>query len=171
MEDIQYIINMLAANKEVFSALLANSFSDEYQWQQRPDKWSLLEIVCHLRDEEKEDFRTRIQFIFDSPDTAPPAIDPPGWVEQRNYNSQDFDKVVHDFITEREHSIIWITDLQNPDWLATCNLASYSDRSAKLYLTNWLAHDYLHIKQITRLRYDYLHHSSGLPLEYAGKWV
>lgn len=42
--------------------------------------------------------------------------------------------------------------------------------SAKLFLTNWLAHDYLHIRQVNRMRYLYLKTQTGIPLDYAGDY-
>jgi len=42
--------------------------------------------------------------------------------------------------------------------------------SAKFILANWLAHDYLHIRQITRLKYDYLQDIPNENLSYAGNW-
>ena len=37
-------------------------------------------------------------------------------------------------------------------------------------LTSWLAHDYLHIRQVLRLRHNYLMHASKEDLRYAGEW-
>jgi len=42
--------------------------------------------------------------------------------------------------------------------------------SASLFLSNWLAHDYLHIKQIIALKYKFLEQFSGVSIKYAGDW-
>jgi hypothetical protein len=42
--------------------------------------------------------------------------------------------------------------------------------SARLFLHNWLAHDYLHIRQINRLKFAYLKAHSDISLDYAGAW-
>ena len=42
--------------------------------------------------------------------------------------------------------------------------------TAKLVLFNWLAHDYFHFRQITRLKFEYLREVGGEPLDYAGRW-
>ena len=165
------MINQLAVNKETLASSLSNTTPEAFTWKQKPYKWCLLEILCHLLDEEREDFRTRIQYIFDTPDKAPPGINPPAWVADRNYMDQKYDDVLNGFLKERESSINWLNNLTSPDWLATCQSPQFSDRSAKFYLTNWVAHDLLHIKQITRLRYDYLNHTTGISLDYAGNWV
>jgi uncharacterized protein YutE (UPF0331/DUF86 family) len=42
--------------------------------------------------------------------------------------------------------------------------------SAKMIFKNWLAHDYLHIRQIIRLKFEYLKGFTGENLSYAGDW-
>jgi hypothetical protein len=42
--------------------------------------------------------------------------------------------------------------------------------TAMLFLSNWLAHDYLHIRQIIKLKFDYLEKMTGEGLSYAGDW-
>jgi len=56
----QIIINRLAENKQVFVALLLNIPHELAIWQPGDKKWSMLEIINHLYDEEREDFRCRL---------------------------------------------------------------------------------------------------------------
>jgi hypothetical protein len=42
--------------------------------------------------------------------------------------------------------------------------------TARSFLTNWLAHDYLHLRQILRIKHHYLKTESGESLSYAGAW-
>ncbi len=37
-------------------------------------------------------------------------------------------------------------------------------------MTNWLAHDLLHMRQIIKIKYLYLEQSSNVDLHYAGAW-
>ena len=55
----QIIIQKLAKNRALYKILLNNVPEAEFLWKINPEKWCLLEIVCHLFDEEREDFRTR----------------------------------------------------------------------------------------------------------------
>jgi hypothetical protein len=41
---------------------------------------------------------------------------------------------------------------------------------AKIFLANWLAHDYLHIRQIIRYQFEYLKVKTEVDLNYAGNW-
>lgn len=170
MTSPQEIISRLARNREVFSHLLANVTLEQVHWSQEPAKWSLLLTVCHLRDEEREDFRTRLRMVLESPGQPFPGINPAGWVVDRQYGAQDFATVMREFLDERERSIHWLEGLQQPSWDNATIHHSLGPMSGHFILANWLAHDYLHIRQITRLHYDYLHHAYGQPLNYAGYW-
>jgi hypothetical protein len=38
--------------------------ADDYRWKPPDGAWSILEIVCHLADEEEIDFRARLESIL-----------------------------------------------------------------------------------------------------------
>lgn len=73
------IANHLTENLPVFRDLLSNMTNEEYLYRPAPEKWCALEIVCHLVDEEREDFRARTRHVLEQPDAPLPSIDPVGW--------------------------------------------------------------------------------------------
>jgi hypothetical protein len=164
------IIQELIRNKLVFNELLTGLTDKEFLWKQNSDKWCLLEIICHLYDEEREDFRTRTKQVLESPELPLPKIDPVGWVIERKYLQQNFSEKLKDFLSEREQSVKWLQSLKNPKWENAYNHPKLGKMTAKLILANWLAHDYLHIRQITKLKYDHLKSKSDEDLSYAGNW-
>lgn len=169
----RYIIDQLAQHQDVFTHLLMIQNKNEILWKQTPDKWCLLEIVCHLIDEEKEDFRNRVKVCLESPGKTPFPINPEGWVKSKSYIKQDYEVKVSQFLEERSHSISWLKSLGDPQilqWKNGFTHVKLGFLTAEDFLRNWLAHDYLHIKQITRLKYDYLASISGETLHYAGVW-
>lgn len=168
--DYNYIIDNLNYNKDVFKKLLSCNIKTEYLWKASSDKWCLLEIVCHLYDEEREDFRTRVKYTLETPELAAPPIDPIGWVTSREYIKQDYLSMLNKFLEERVNSIKWLRSLESPDWDNAYKHPKFGPMSAKMFVTNWLAHDYLHIRQIIKLKLDYLKNISGESLIYAGEW-
>ena len=164
------IIQKLSNNQEVYKALLLDLNEEEYLWKQKPSKWCLLEIVCHLYDEEREDFRARVGYILNDPSQELPPIDPTGWVHDRKYIQQDFQTMLNKFLLERRDSIKWLESLKAPQWHNSFEHDFFGEMSAKMFLANWLAHDQLHIKQILKLKFDYLKVYTHETLIYAGKW-
>lgn len=166
-----YIIEQLENNTATFRHLLEAIPKEEYLWKPQPEKWCLLEVVCHLYDEEREDFRTRVKQVLENPELPLKPIDPEGWVSSRKYIEQDYDEKLNAFLTERELSVDWLRSLNNPKWDNAHNHPKFGPHTAALFFTNWLAHDYLHIRQIIGLKHAYLKEmSQQQDLNYAGKW-
>ena len=81
--NLAYAIDRLNQNAVAIQALVT---VDEAQarWRPAPDEWSILEVLSHLVDEEREDFRQRLDYTLHRPGEAWPATDPPGWVISRS---------------------------------------------------------------------------------------
>lgn len=167
---MDFVIKQLDNNKEVFFDLLKNVDKDQILWKQQPVKWCLLEIVCHLYDEEREDFRFRTKWTLERPGEVPPPFDQISWVTERNYMDQDYDAVVGNFFDERTRSVKWLNSLVEPSWDNAFEHPKLGKMTAKYFLNNWLAHDYLHMRQILKLKFDFLRQHSGDRLDYAGPW-
>lgn len=167
---VDQIISQLANNKQVFNDLLKSTDQSVAKWKPSEEHWGLLEVVGHLCDEEKLDFKARIRQIFDHPELPPPSVKPLELVVAHKYAEQEFDLQLTRFIDERTDSIKYLEGVANNNWSAHSTASGFEERTAFFYLTNWLAHDILHIKQIIRLQYDYLSFATDIPLEYAGTW-
>ncbi len=167
--ETNYIIDALERHAGAFEAAFRNAPVAERTFRTAPGKWNLHEIICHLHDEEREDFRTRVKHILDGRQDPMPPIDPPGWVKERDYEGQPYDDVLDRFIAERRQSVAWLRGLQAPAWDHTYRHPKFGEWTADFLLANWLAHDYLHLRQISRVKYLYLKSLSG-GLDYAGDW-
>ena len=168
--DQSKIIDELSRNREVFRSLLTDTQPDEFSWKPRPDKWCLLEVVCHLYDEEREDFKARVKHCLENPEDELASIDPVGWVTARKYLEQNFEEKLDTFLSERGTSIKWLESFENPQWQNAIDHPKLGKMSAKQFLSNWLAHDFIHIRQIIKIRYAYLDEYGSDSLKYAGNW-
>ena len=168
--DVNFIISELRKNKYIFRELLHNLEKELIVWKSSPQKWCLLEIICHLYDEEREDFKDRLKSTLEKPGEEFRKIDPAGWVTSRKYMNNNFDERLNSFLSERDHSIEYLLQLKNPEWDNYFEHHKFGKMTAKLFFTNWLAHDYLHIRQIIKLKYDFLSITTNEKLNYAGDW-
>jgi hypothetical protein len=166
----EHIIKELNRNVDVFRDLLSGIKGDFIFWKQNPEKWCLLEIICHLFDEEREDFRARVKHILENPKLPMNPINPVDWVTERKYIKQNYDFMINNFLDERRISVEWLSELDSQNRENVHIHPKLGELSARMILANWLAHDYLHIRQIVRLKYDYLKSISGENLSYAGDW-
>ena len=167
---IENLINELENNKIIFRSLLENINEKAISWKLSEDKWSILEITCHLYDEEREDFRARIDHILKTPQLTMPSINPQEWVYDRNYSGQNYPERVKEFLNERSKSIAWLQEVVNENWQETYMHPKVGPVTAELILVNWIAHDYLHIRQLIKNKYMFLKLHNSVPLDYAGEW-
>lgn len=165
-----YLIAQLEANIQTFQGLF-NIPAEQVQWKAGPETWSMIIIANHMYDEEREDFRYRLRSTLETPEKEWPRFDPSNFHIERNYAAREYDESVANFIHEREESIKWLRGLQDPNWKQCYVHPKAGPLSAEFLLTNWLAHDYHHIRQINNLNYAYLkEHTAPTPLDYAGDW-
>ncbi|NRB50221.1 MAG: DinB family protein [Saprospiraceae bacterium] len=167
---VSEIIQELQANGAIFRNLLEGVPLPLHRWKSHPETWCLLEIVCHLHDVEGEDFRDRLRHTLETPDEVMPSIFPNEWVQERKYLEQDLLTQLNAFLKERDQSIQWLLSLRTPKWDNVYQHPDFGPLSAQLFLHNWLVHDYLHIRQILKVKYAYLDQSAPVDLSYAGNW-
>ena len=167
--NISYPIEQLSLNKGVFEQLFKVKDKDAALWKPNPDHWCLLQIVCHLVDEETDDFRTRVKTAL-NPELPFVPIDPVGWVTARNYMAQDYDTQCAEWLAEREKSLQWLRTLHKADWQSELQHPEMGPISAYRFLANWVAHDHIHIRQILKVKQAYLAYTTGQDLSYAGIW-
>jgi hypothetical protein len=161
----------LANGAEIIPALLLGVTPAEARFKPRPDTWSQLEVVCHLYDEEREDFRQRLDILLHRPADPWPRIDPPGWVTARAYNERDFDEMLDKWRAERAHSLAWLNSLAAPNWDSAATAPWGGSMRAGDMLAAWVAHDNLHQRQIVELRRSRLVNlAEPYAVQYAGEW-
>lgn len=160
----------LKNSTEMIRALLAGISQADAQVKPTPEAWSILEVTCHLHDEEREDFRARLQNILRGQNEEFQVINPQGWVTERKYNEQNFDEMQRSFFAERAKSLEWLQGLTNTDWEIT-HTDQYGSVTAGEMLSAWIAHDNLHIRQLVELRRARIEKiTQPYLIEYAGEW-
>jgi hypothetical protein len=150
--DHQEQIQALQRGGQSILALLDGHPIEQVRWKPAPQKWSLLEILNHLCDEERDDFRKRIALVLEDPAQPWPPIDPEGWARDRDYNSRDLQASLAGFRRERAASLQWLVGLPSPDWTAEHKHPKLGGLRAGDLLAAWVAHDLLHIRQIANTR-------------------
>jgi uncharacterized damage-inducible protein DinB len=169
--EFQTLYQELANSTEMIRALLAGLSQGEVQFKPSRGSWSILEVVCHLYDEEREDFREHLDFILhrqDKDDWHP--IAPQAWVKLRKYNGRNFSIMRKKFFAEREKSLVWLKKMRNSDWNITYKSKFGSMRAGDM-LASWVAHDNLHIRQLVELRRMNIERTTKpYRIQYAGEW-
>jgi len=167
--DVVGAADRLEANAMVFGALVARVTTEQARWKPEPSKWSILEVVCHIADEEVEDFRRRLDLTLHHAGEPWPPIDPEGWATSRAYNQQDLTEAIGRFSSERTRSVTWLRRLGTHDLDLGYQHPKVGLIRAGDLLASWLDHDWIHIRQLTRLHHQWLvERARPYGTEYAG---
>jgi hypothetical protein len=155
--DLDHAVDRLDRDREAVRALVSGVPEAQARWKPGGTRWSLLEVMNHLLDEEREDFRLRLSLLIEKPGEPWPPIDPEGWVVSRGYNTRDLEASFRDWQSERERSLAWLRGLGAVDWERRYGLAHLGGYHARLHdlragdlLLAWVAHDLLHLRQLAR---------------------
>jgi hypothetical protein len=168
--DFEHLLSKMADNTRTIRVLTQGVSSEQARWKPTADSWSILEVINHLVDEEREDFRAHLDAILHHPHRAWIPIDPQGWVSGRQYNERELGQSVDNFLLARQESFAWLRELDAPDWTAS-RAAPWGSISAGDMFASWIAHDLLHMRQLVELRWACtVHLLEPFKVDYAGTW-
>ena len=137
----------LARLPATLDALLSDV--DDALWRARPapDEWSPAEIVCHLRDEETEDFGARVRVVLEG-GTAFAPIDPQRWAIDRDYLKDD-PRAALTALKQRRRDNLALLALADPAKLArVIDQPRLGKMSGLDLVAAWVTHDRLHLAQL-----------------------
>jgi len=155
---------------DIIRALVMGVTQEEAQVRPTPESWSILEVIGHLIDEERHDFRMRVDLILNHPAEQWPPIHPDAWVTERKYNQRDLQQALNEFLDERAKSLVFLKGLKSPNWNVT-HMTEFGERKAGQMMSSWVAHDTLHMRQLVELKWFRLQKiTEPYDIGYAGDW-
>jgi len=170
MLEMTTILDTMTLSSTSVAQLVMGISDHQACWKPNPGAWSMLEVVHHLLDIEREDFRPRLDRALHHSTAPLVEIDPSEWVLERSYNQANIQNVIEDYLEERQRSLAWLQQLDAPNWEASF-VAPWGTLRAGDLMTAWMAHDFLHIRQLNELHYAHLQERmQPYQAGYAGAW-
>ena len=164
-----YLAQMLMRQSDLVQKLVGDVSPEQAVWKPDPDRWSVLEVVNHLYDEEREDFRVRLDILLRASDEPWPPIHPMEWVTERQYNAREPAASLENFLAERRASLDWLASLRPPDWDAGVQSPWDFFMRAGDMAASWVVHGQWHNEQLIRLRRDWtIEQAKPYDVRYAG---
>jgi hypothetical protein len=171
MIDINEIIRQLAGNAEAMRALVQTVSDEQAQWQPNPDTWSMKQVMEHVYNEERIDFRKILKRLLNAPSQQPGESPHEEYVPVESCR-----QALEGFLVEREASKKWLRSLKSPDWGITSQwpfgpAGDVMTFSAGDVLLSWVEHDILHLRQMIELLHAWNEKQAPpYSLQYAGGW-
>jgi DinB superfamily len=137
----------LARLPAVLEVLLAGLAEAVARTRPAETEWSPVEILCHLRDEEVEDFGARLRVIVDGgSDFAP--IAPERWAEERRYREASLPDVQAALRVRRQASLDLLASVAPESLEGSRPLGRLGRLSGLDLVAAWVAHDRIHLAQL-----------------------
>lgn len=146
---------LLAVLRSTPAAL--DSFSQrlpEEAWRQRPQpgEWSLTEMVCHLRDVDREVNLLRLRKVLQEENPFLPGSDTDPWAEERQYNQQDGVQALAQFTQARLEMLDLLATLPEVGWQRMARHAIFGRTNLFELVEITARHDQLHVRQAYQTR-------------------
>jgi hypothetical protein len=183
--NLAYYISRLEQQAMAIAQLAENVGTGQAHWKPSADEWSMLQVIEHLLDEERQDFRLLLHKLLSGSDAAWPVsepIDAEGEEESEADTEAEADEQestlgssLQSFLDERADSLEWLNGLVAPNWedaMLTPQSQKFSSLQAGDILTSWVAHDLLHLRQLIELHFAYQSQLAqpNYSVAYAGDW-
>ncbi len=171
-----WMIDRLERFPQSLVALLSGIADEDARWRPGPEHWSMLEIVCHLVDEDLDDFGTRLRMTLEAPQADWPTIDPVAAAIERDYRGRNLETTLREFRAVRRTEVAWLRTVEGNDFtLEATHPQATHPRSGSLragdLLAAWCAHDALHLRQLARRLHELtVVRGGGFDAGYAGDW-
>ena len=158
-------INLMTTTADIVGHILKNVSAEQAQTlRDGPEGWTILEILCHLRDFDTI-FRERAQMMLEGNHPALPAYDHETMAIDNVYNDEDFAYAYDAFRFSRSQTRDLFEALTDEQW----SLSGIHPERGEFSLTDALLqvshHDITHIEQISRLLEQETPGSGALPSE------
>lgn len=141
------LIAILVSTPAVLRSLLA-PLSEE-QWRHEPTRedWAMNEIVCHLRDTEREIHQMQLGLMVQREGAFIPRPDTGVWAREREYLNIDGKAALNDFALARIDNVRALKVLDEQIWSRSARHAIFGPTDFLEVISFMADHDRLHIQQ------------------------
>jgi hypothetical protein len=144
------LLEVYGHNPTTLRALVQDLPDETIKLQGTEDElWSILEIVCHLRDTEKRAFG-RVKRIVNEDRPVLSGYDPATVAIESDYQSQSLDDALNAFERTRREQIEYLRGLTGEQWQRTAEHEEVGEITVQSLTTHMALHDSVHLAQISR---------------------
>ena len=143
----QALLATLRSSPAGIATLVKSLSLDGWKRRPAPAEWCVTEILCHLRDVEREVNLPRIRKLLSEENPFLPGEVTDRWVEERHCAEQDGHQALIDFVAARKEALGLLNDLQ-AEWSRTARHAIFGPTTLQELVGFVAGHDRAHIQQI-----------------------
>lgn len=142
------LLAILRSTPAALTGLLAPLASASLRARPAADEWSVTEVLCHMRDVEREVDQPRIRQILNEESPFIPAQMPDEWAQARAYQTQDGMSALREFTSARIQTLEMLQNLAPAQWSRKARHAILGPTTLQELVGFNAEHDRLHIQQV-----------------------
>ena len=141
------VLAIMVSTPAVLRGLSASLAEDGWRTEPSPEDWAMNEIVCHLRDTEREIHQMQLNLMIEREGAFIPRPDSSVWANEREYLNVDGNAALAEFAQARIHNLKKLNGIHGEIWLRNARHAIFGPTNF-LEVTGFMGdHDRLHVRQ------------------------
>ncbi|RPJ25688.1 MAG: hypothetical protein EHM33_13830 [Chloroflexi bacterium] len=141
------LLAIMVSTPAVLRSLASALTEEKWKHEPRQDDWAMNEIVCHLRDTEREIHQMQLNLMIQREGAFLPRPDSAVWANEREYLNVDGKSALTEFAFARIESLGILKGLNENIWTRNARHAIFGPTNF-LEVVSFIAdHDRLHVQQ------------------------
>lgn len=153
------MIATLRGSPAALSTLLSDIPTHNWPKRPEPDSWSITEIVCHLRDVEREINLPRLWKALREENPFISGVDSDALAEERAYIRQDGPTALQEFLVARVETLDILDNLDGDGWARPVRHAIFGPTDLREMVRIIAGHERVHGQQIYEVLLNQLVHN------------
>lgn len=144
---MESILSLLSATPATLNGLLHGLDTAAWHLKTAHDDWSLTELICHLRDTEREIHHMQIGLFKEGNEPFIPRPDTSVWASQRDYLHEDGALALKEFNEARRETLNMLKNIPAEEWERKARHAIFGPTNFLEVISFFADHDRMHIQQ------------------------
>jgi len=141
------IMAIHSSTPAVMNGLLKNISSDGWTRKSSASEWTLTELVCHLRDTEREIHHMQLKLFNEDGEPFIPRPDTGVWASQRDYFHEDGPAALREFNAARLAALNILKGMPDEAWERKARHAIFGPTNFREIVGFMTDHDRMHVHQ------------------------
>jgi len=141
------IVAIMQSTPAVLRSITASIAKEKWGQEPSRDDWAMNEIVCHLRDTEREIHQLQLNLMLAREDAFIPRPDNTVWASERDYLHVDGALAMQEFTTARMETLDLIKNVDDAMWSRRARHAIFGPTNFLEVCSFMADHDRMHVQQ------------------------
>ena len=146
-KSIDSILTIMESTPGILQSLISGLHRADLSHQPAPDDWALIEVLCHLRDTEREIHRLQLDVLLNDANPFVPRPDGAVWAKERKYLDENGVVALSEFTSARVEMLNQLKSLDRKVWSRKARHAIFGPTSFMEVVGFMADHDRMHVQQ------------------------